>query len=127
MSEERWLPSPRRVGIRSLFLRNRRPFASFSELASRIGYALMPRSVVMDGEILCLDQERRCKFNDPLFRRGEPCFVVFDLQQANGKDLCRERLIDRKHELRRVTSGLSSIVYADHIEEFGTALFKKAL
>src|SRR5689334_614218 len=40
----------------TLFSRNGRPFASFSELASRIGYALMPRSVVLDGEIVCLDQ-----------------------------------------------------------------------
>jgi ATP-dependent DNA ligase len=41
----------------TLFSRNGHPFASFSELASRIGYALMPRSVVMDGEIVCLDHK----------------------------------------------------------------------
>jgi ATP-dependent DNA ligase len=34
----------------ALFSRNGHPFASFSELASRIGYALMPRSVVLDGK-----------------------------------------------------------------------------
>jgi hypothetical protein len=70
----------------------------------------------MDGEIVCLDEQGRCKFNELLFRRGEPCFVAFDLVQANGKDLRRERLIDRKHELRRITKGHSSIIYADHIE-----------
>jgi bifunctional non-homologous end joining protein LigD len=40
--------------------------------------------------------------------------------------LRRERLIDRKHELKRITSGLSPIVYAEHIERTGIALFKKA-
>jgi bifunctional non-homologous end joining protein LigD len=113
-------------GSCTLLSRNGHPFASFSELAARIGYALMPRTVVMDGEIVCLDQGGRCQFNDLLFRRGEPRFIAFDLLQVNGKDLRRERLIDRKHELRRATSGFSPIIYADHVERSGTALFKKA-
>jgi bifunctional non-homologous end joining protein LigD len=113
-------------GTCTLFSRNGHPFASFSELASRIGYGLMPRSVVMDGEIVCLDDEGRCQFNDLLFRRGETRFVAFDLLQVNGKDLRAERLIDRKHELRRVTPGVSSIIYAEHIERSGIALFDKA-
>jgi bifunctional non-homologous end joining protein LigD len=46
----------------ALFSRSGHPFASFSELASRIGYAVMPRSVVMDGEIICLDQKGLCQF-----------------------------------------------------------------
>jgi bifunctional non-homologous end joining protein LigD len=113
-------------GTCTLFSRNGHPFASFSELASRIGYALMPRSVVMDGEIVCLDGTGRCQFNDLLFRRGEPCFVAFDLLQANGKDLRRERLIDRKQELRRILgTGLPSIIFAEHIERSGIALFEK--
>jgi ATP-dependent DNA ligase len=32
----------------------------------------MPRSAVLDGEIVCLDKKRRTAFNDLLFRRGEP-------------------------------------------------------
>jgi bifunctional non-homologous end joining protein LigD len=86
----------------------------------------MPRSVVMDGEIVCLDQQRRCQFNDLLFRRREPCFVAFDLLQTNGNDLRREPLNGRKHQLRRLTGGLPSIVYAEHVERCGTALFRKA-
>jgi bifunctional non-homologous end joining protein LigD len=37
-----------------------------------------------------------------------------------------ERLMDRKHELKRISSGLSPIVYAEHIERTGIALFEKA-
>jgi ATP-dependent DNA ligase len=65
----------------------------------------MPRTVVMDGEIVCLDERGHCQFNDLLFRRAEPCFVAFDLLHANGKDLRREQLVDRKLELRRVIGG----------------------
>ena len=38
----------------------------------------------------------------------------------------RERLIDRKHELRRVTLGVCPIIYAEHIERCGIALFSNA-
>jgi ATP dependent DNA ligase-like protein len=103
--EIRRLSSARRSGDGSctLFSRNGHPFGSFSELGSRIGYALIPQSVVMDGEVVCLDSKGRCQFNDLLFRSSEPCFVAFDLLQTNGKDLTRERLLDRKHELKRIT------------------------
>jgi bifunctional non-homologous end joining protein LigD len=113
-------------GTCTLFSRNGHPFASFSELASLIGYGLMPRSMVMDGEIVCLDKDGRCQFNDLLFRRGEPYFVAFDLLQKEGNDLRTERLLDRKHELRRAVRGLSPIIYGEHVEQCGTALFNKA-
>jgi bifunctional non-homologous end joining protein LigD len=109
-----------------LYSRNGHPFASFSDLATRIGNALVPRSVVMDGEIVCLDKRGHCQFTDLLFRRGEPCFVAFDLFHANGKDLRSEQLVDRKHELRRVIGGsLGPLIFADHIEGSGIALFEK--
>ena len=49
-----------------------------------------------------LDEHGHCQFRELLFRRGEPRFIAFDLLQGSGKDLRRERLQDRKHELRRV-------------------------
>ena len=36
-----------------------------------------------------------------------------------------EQLLDRKHELQRITGGNSPLVYADHIEASGIALFEK--
>src|SRR5215469_8424878 len=111
----------------TLYSRNGHPFASFADLATKIGNALMPRSFVMDGEIVCLDKRGHCQFNDLLFRRSEPRFIAFDLLQAGGKDLRRERLLDRKHELRRIIGNdLPPIIFADHIYESGIALFEKA-
>ena len=84
----------------TLYSRNGHSFASFRDLATRIGNALAPRSLVMDGEIVCLDEHGRCQFRDLLFRRSEPRFIAFDLLNARGKDLRRERLPDGSHELR---------------------------
>ncbi len=56
----------------------------------------------MDGKIVCPDKKGRYQFNDLLLTPRQPCFMGFDLLQVNGKDLRRERLIDRKHELIRI-------------------------
>jgi bifunctional non-homologous end joining protein LigD len=110
----------------TLYSRNGHPFASFADLATKIGNVLMPRSMVLDGEIVCIDDRGHCHFNDLLFRRGEPCFVAFDLLDSGGRDVRREPLVDRKQELRRIIgSGLSPIIYADYIEGSGVALFEK--
>jgi len=113
-------------GSCTLFSRNGHAFRSFADLATEIGNALKPRSMVLDGEIVCIDDRGHCQFNDLLFRRGEPCFVAFDLLDAGGIDVRREPLLDRKHELRRIIgSSLPPIIYAGHIEGSGVALFEK--
>ncbi|MBV8475494.1 MAG: hypothetical protein JOZ36_02420 [Acidobacteria bacterium] len=114
-------------GACTLYSRNGHPFASFAQLATQMGSALMPRSAVLDGEIVCLDEHGRCQFNNLLFRRGGSCFAAFDILYADGKDLRLEPLIDRKRELKRVLgSGPGAILYADHIDASGVALFEKA-
>ena len=77
--------------------------------------------------IVCLDKRGRPQFRDLLFHRGEPCFYAFDLLMCDGKDIRSERLTDRKHELRRLLTGLptSRLRYADHVEQHGTALFQR--
>ena len=82
---------------------------------------------VLDGEIVCLDKRGRPQFNDVLFHRGEPCFFAFDLLMSDGKDLQMEKLTDRKQELRRLLSKVqaSRMQYADHVEQYGMALFQR--
>ena len=111
----------------TLYSRNGNAFASFSALAAGVADHLMFCRVVLDGEIVCLDRNGCPQFNELLFRRGEPRFVAFDLLFLNGKDVRPERLIDRKMELRRLLGQAESpVVYADHIDAAGVALFKKA-
>lgn len=111
----------------TLYSRNGNPFSSFHNFAAQIGSALMPHTLVMDGEIVCLDEKGCPQFNDLLFRRREPCFVAFDLLHIGGKDLRRERLLDRKQKLRSVLGkGIPPIIYADHVDGPGVALFEKA-
>src|ERR1041385_6638336 len=101
-----------------LISRSGHPFNSFSELSR----SLAPHSTgktVLDGEIVCLDKRGKPQFRDLLFHRGEPCFFAFDLLMTDGKDIRSERLTDRKHELRRLLTGLptSRLRYADHVEQ----------
>jgi len=115
-------------GRTELISRNGNTFASFQGLQQNIDASLPNESAVLDGEIVCLDRKGRPKFNDLLFRRGEPCFFAFDLLFVNGSDLRRAQLSERKHELRRLLERApadSRLKYADHIETFGTRLFER--
>jgi len=115
-----------RGGRCDLVSRNGHPFSSFTELSNAMKLSHQGQTV-LDGEIVCLDRKGRPRFNDLLFHRGEPSFVAFDLLMIDGKDLRREKLTDRKHELRRLLSRVpkSPAYYADHIEGYGTALFER--
>src|SRR5437773_10321930 len=101
---------------------------SFEDLRKRMALPLAGKTV-LDGEIVCLDKRGKPQFRDLLFHRGEPCFFAFDLLMSDGKDLRTEKLTDRKQELRRLMSKVpeSRMRYADHIENYGTALFSAYL
>jgi bifunctional non-homologous end joining protein LigD len=117
-------------GRTQLISRNGNPFASFADLCKAITADLnIEERTVLDGEIVCVDRRGRPKFKDLLFRRGTPCFFSFDLLMLQGKDQRRERLTDRKQELRRLLSNVpagSLLKYADHVDALGTALFQRA-
>jgi bifunctional non-homologous end joining protein LigD len=115
-------------GRTSLISRNGNTFASFEPLQQNIGASLPNDSVVLDGEIVCLDRKGRPKFNDLLFRRGDPCFFAFDLLFMNGQDMRTAQLAERKHELRRLLTRVpadSRVRYAEHLERLGTRLFEQ--
>jgi bifunctional non-homologous end joining protein LigD len=112
-------------GRTDLISRNGHPFNSFDTLREALA-APGDGKTVLDGEIVCVDKRGRPQFNDLLFHRGEPCFFAFDLLMSDGKDLRPERLTDRKHELRRLLSKAPArMVYVDHVEHHGTALFEQ--
>jgi bifunctional non-homologous end joining protein LigD len=108
-----------------LISRNGNLFNAFKEL-QRAVTSPYPGRTVIDGEIVCLDKRGKPQFRDLLFHRGEPCFFAFDLLMSDGQDLRLEKLTDRKQELRRLLSKVpaSRMLYADHVEQYGIALFK---
>lgn len=80
---------------------------------------------MLDGEIVCLDDEGRSQFNQLLRRRGQLVFYVFDLLFLNGEDLRHLPLVRRKERLRRLADRNkgASLMFAQHIPSKGTALF----
>jgi len=108
-----------------LVSRNGNEFKTFAFLASSIGSSIR-RSAVLDGEVVCLDEQGHPRFDDLLFHRLEPCFVAFDILSLDGRDLRWNALVERKAELHRLLSKAinSRILYADHIERDGCRLFE---
>jgi bifunctional non-homologous end joining protein LigD len=110
-----------------LVSRNGNQFKSFPTLAATLPAELLASSAVLDGEIVCLDDDGKSQFRDLLFHRDEPRFIAFDLLWLDGEDLRHVPLIERKLRLRAVvpTSG-ERLLYCDHVEHDGEALFRVA-
>ena len=108
-----------------LISRKRNEFKSFGALNEAIVRELKTKSAVLDGEIVCLDEDGKPQFRDLLFRRGEPRFIAFDILWLDGEDL--RPLTDRKHRLRSVIPSRSErLMYCDHVDHDGVSLFELA-
>ena len=81
---------------------------------------------ILDGELVCSDDEGRDRWNLLLRRRAEPAFYAFDLLWLNGKDLRQLPLIERKKRLRQLIgkSDCERIIYVQHIEMCGCVLYR---
>ena len=110
-----------------LISRNGNELKSFSGLNDALASEFKARSAVLDGEIVCLDDDGKSQFRELLFHRGEPCYVVFDLLWLDGGDLRYLPLIDRKQRLRSlIPSRGERLLYCDHVEHHGERLFQLA-
>lgn len=110
-----------------LISRNGNQFKSFPLLSEAIPAELRAQSAILDGEIVCLDEQGKTQFEDLLFRRGEPRFCAFDLLWVDGLDLHYLPQIERKWRLRSVVPRHGSrLLYCDHIEGDGQGLFRLA-
>ena len=107
-----------------LVSRNGNDFKTFGSLAAAIPKELKAASAVLDGEIVCLDEQGRSQFNELLFRRGEPRFFAFDLLWCDGKDLRDDPLHERKRQLKALIPERNHLLYCDHIEKHGERLFE---
>src|SRR5207253_3033060 len=70
-----------------LVSRNGNTFRTFPALCDWIGNRLRVVNPVLDGEIVCLNEDGRSCFNDLMFHRGDLYFYAFDLLWQDCEDL----------------------------------------
>ncbi len=110
-----------------LISRKGNDFKSFRILNESVLAELKVRSAVLDGEIVCLNDDGKPEFRDLLHRKGEPRFVAFDLLWYEGQDLRYSPLTERKQRLRTIVpTGSERVLYCDHVEGDGESLFQLA-
>jgi bifunctional non-homologous end joining protein LigD len=90
------------AGVCRLVSRNGHVFRSWPSLCTDVAKVVRAERAVLDGELVCLDDDGRPNFRALMFRRVEPILVAFDLQMLDGKDLRAEPLVARKMMLRRI-------------------------
>jgi bifunctional non-homologous end joining protein LigD len=108
-----------------LVSRKKNHYQSFDSLKTALA-KLNAKTAILDGELVCLDDEGKSRFNLLLRRRAEPVFYAFDLLWLNGKDLRQLPLIERKKRLRQLIgkSDCERINYVQHIEMRGCVLYQ---
>jgi bifunctional non-homologous end joining protein LigD len=111
-----------------------REYPEFNDLAKHFRV----KNVIADGEIATLDEEGRSDFQKLQNRLGvqDPSakllqtvplnYYFFDVMYADGFDLRRLPLTERKEFLNNILVPDSKIHYSDHVPEQGEALFEAA-
>ena len=130
-SDPDWLFEVKHDGFRSLaYIQDGCEFVSrkgvtysrFKDLAkvlSEIGH-----EVILDGELVCLDDEGKSLFYDLMFNRAQAHFYAFDILWLDGEDVRGQSTLERKQLLQEVvTDAADRLLYVDHIEEQGEQLF----
>jgi ATP-dependent DNA ligase len=79
---------------------------------------------IIDGEIVCLDDDGISRFNH-LLNGKQPVFYAFDMLWINGEDIRQSTLMERKQRLSGLVRGCERIIYAQHIERHGKQLFQE--
>ena len=94
-------------------------FKRFQPLCDELREALKGKRAILDGEIVCIDENGRSIFADLMWRRSEPRYAAFDLLWLNGRDLRQKPLIERKEMLRRIIpESHSHVLYVDHVDDY---------
>src|SRR5262245_45166451 len=110
-----------------LVSRKHAPYRSFKALDAAI-LANFDCDVVLDGEIVCLDENGCPQFYDLLWHRAEPWFYAFDVLSLDGRDLRSQPLLERKRILRSlIPPQPCRILYADYVAKHGVKLFEAAV
>ena len=121
-------------GELKLFSRNARNVTTqFPELAG-MPSQVKSGPVVLDGEIVCLDEQNRPNFFQlqqrlqvkrvGLKQKSPLHFIAFDLLYVDGRSVMKEPLVDRKNRLQDVLNPTEIILPCEFVETDGTAFFQ---
>ena len=109
-------------------------YPEFKDMAARV----RARNAIIDGEIVTLDTEGRSNFHTLQHRLGvqNPSrqlmqsvpldYFAFDVMYADGYDLRRAPLVERKNFLQQILSGNERVHFSEHIAEQGEAMYEAA-
>jgi ATP-dependent DNA ligase len=113
------------IGASGLVSRNLKQF-NFVILSNSLA-ELPVKNAILNGEVVCLDNNGVSQFNYLISRKHEPLFYAFDLLWLNGKDLRRLPRLDRKRKLEQLVKKAKcrEILYAHHIVRNGVGFFEE--
>jgi bifunctional non-homologous end joining protein LigD len=100
----------------------------FPDLAD-LGNAFESVPIVVDGEIVSIDTEGRSDFQrlqEAQKKASVLTYAAFDLIYADGRDLRKEPLEERKRLLERLIRDDGTVLYSKHIVGNGKSLFAQA-
>jgi bifunctional non-homologous end joining protein LigD len=112
---------------------------SYPELQS-LSRMIKADKAILDGEIVVLNEKGIPEFGRLQFRFGQTdprkiallqhtnptTYVAFDLLHLDGKDLIKEPLKERKQKLRKIVTEGPHFLYADHVENQGSAFYNES-
>jgi bifunctional non-homologous end joining protein LigD len=106
-----WLFELKHDGFRSLAYvedgrcrlvsRHRNVYKSFENLRETLA-KLKAESAILDGEIVCLDENGCSQFKELLYRRGRAVFFAFDLLWLDGEGFTRSAVDRTQREIEEV-------------------------
>ncbi|WP_428328526.1 DNA ligase D [Mucilaginibacter sp.] len=138
---ENWIYEHKLDGYRALGYTGNKPLLisrndiDFSDDYKKIVDVLrsVPQKAILDGELVIEDSSGKSRFQDIQHYDSDTKelklkYYVFDLLNLDGHDLRGMELIKRKALLKSFVASInnSDIIYNDHVEGKGVALFEKA-
>ena len=116
-----------------LLTRKRQDWTHRFEAVAKAVAALPAETALLDGEVVVENEKGISDFSllqtDLKEGRNRFIYYVFDLLHLDGRDLTAAPLIERKSQLARLlqSAGNSGTIrYADHFEESGSLILRKA-
>lgn len=109
-----------------LVSRNEYDYKRFADLREALSSQIHAKEAILDGELVVLDGSGKARFYDLMANRGRVVFAAFDLMWLDGRDMRDLPLLERKENLRyRLKADASRVIFVDHIEGRGKALYEQ--